>query len=48
MGALDWNGSPHLDRINFYETVPLSGLDRTVWLDRTAWGTASSHLCRPS
>jgi len=44
MGALDSNGSLYLDRINFYETVPLSGLDRTVWLESDRMGHSLGAL----
>ena len=38
-GATDMNGTTNNDRTNYYETVPISALDRALWLesDRMGW-----------
>jgi len=38
MGATDLNGTTNEDRTNYFETVPVTALDRTLWLESDRMG----------
>ncbi len=33
LGATDWNGTTYFDRTNYFENVPTSALDHTLWME---------------
>ncbi len=38
MGATDYNGTTWFDRTNYFQTVPASALERTLWLESDRMG----------
>ncbi|HET7708302.1 MAG TPA: pitrilysin family protein [Sphingomicrobium sp.] len=38
LGATDWNGSTWFDRTNYYQTVPKSALERTLFMESDRMG----------
>ena len=38
IGATDWNGTTWFDRTNYFETVPTTALDMTLWLESDRMG----------
>jgi zinc protease len=38
MGATDYNGTTWFDRTNYFQTVPTSALERTLWLESDRMG----------
>jgi len=38
IGATDLNGTPTNDRTNYFETVPVSALDYTLWMESDRMG----------
>jgi len=38
MGATDWNGTTWFDRTNFFQTVPTSALDQTLYMESDRMG----------
>lgn len=43
-GATDINGTTHLDRTNYYETVPANRLELALWLESDRMGFLLNHV----
>lgn len=44
VGATDMNGTTNVDRTNYFETVPVSALDRALWLESDRMGYLSQAI----
>jgi predicted Zn-dependent peptidase len=47
IGASDMNGTTSFDRTNYFETVPTSGLARTLWLESDRMGHLLGGITQP-
>jgi zinc protease len=46
-GATDMNGTTDVDRTNYFETVPVSALDRALWLEADRMGFLAQAISQP-
>jgi zinc protease len=46
LGATNRNGTTSVDRTNFFEDVPVSALERTLYLEADRMGFLAGHISK--